>query len=318
MYNLVSFAFSDFLSAGPRVNLSVILFLVLTLVCSFLEYASLSRVSILFANTAGTKILAGDVLFLILLLSLSSVSRIALLRIQSNIAVSTAKALVYRFYYKYFSAESLTRSEQQPSFLSSSILFRVNTIISGVYLPLLSGITSSCVSVFIVIAVCLRSGLLFMPPVAFIVFSYVFASFSAKRSLLALGSKRLQAEQAYADILKDIPSVRQFIFSDLTTKETISLLAPFDLDIRSSTASIFFISSFPRYVVELVTLPAIIFTVYFLSSSSSSSTDFLAKGSVIVFGVIRLIPSLQSVFLSLSSMRSSTPSFVEINSLINR
>jgi hypothetical protein len=90
------------------------------------------------------------------------------------------------------------------------------------------------------------------------------------------------------------------------------------LAIRSSTAKIFFISSSPRYVVELIALPAIIFTVYLLSNASSSSVDFLAKGSVIVFGVIRLIPSLQSLFLSISSMRSSTPSFIEINALVNR
>lgn len=318
MYKLFLLVVSDFLSAGRRVNLSIFIFLVLTLVCSFLEYASLSRVSTLFANTEGSSILAADVLLLVLLLSLSSLSRIALLRIQSRIAVSTAKALVYRFYYKYFKTDSLTRLEQHPSFLSSSILFRINTIISGVYLPLLSGITSLCVSVFIIVAVYFRSGLLFIPAVTFIVSSYIFASFSAKRSLLSLGSQRIQAEQSYTEILKDIPSVRQFIFSDFTINETISLLAPIDLDIRSSTAKIFFISSSPRYVVELITLPAIIFTVYLLSSSSTSSVDFLAKGSVIVFGVIRLIPSLQSLFLSISSMRSSTPSFIQINSLVNR
>lgn len=318
MYDLILLVLSDFLSAGSRVRASIFAFLALTLVSSLLEYASLSRVSTLFSTTNGTAIIATDVLVLVLLLSLSSLSRIALLRIQSIIAVSTARALVHRFYQKYFMIDSLTISELQPSFLSSSILFRINTIISGVYLPLLSGITSACVSLFIVVAVCLQSGLLFIPAVTLIISSYVLASFAAKRTLLALGSKRLHAEQSYTEILKDIPSVRQFIFSNLTIKETISILAPFDMDIRSSTAKIFFISSSPRYVVELITLPALILTVYFLSNGSSSSAEFLEKGSVVVFGVIRLIPSLQSLFLSISSMRSSTPSFIEINTLVTR
>jgi ABC-type bacteriocin/lantibiotic exporter with double-glycine peptidase domain len=198
---------------------------------------------------------------------------------------------------------------QNSADLSKNILSEVNVVIKGVFIPTMTIITQCTVTIMLIILLFITNPILALNVSLVLIISYGTIFYFVKNIISLLGSSRLKANQDRFKIVSEafggikeikIGALEKFYSSRF--KKSAKIFSN-----NLSLASI--ISTLPRYFLEVIAFGGMIILILVLMSRGSSFSNIIPIISLYAFAGYRLIPALQQIYSSFSTIRFSKTSF---------
>ena len=268
-------------------------------------------------NSAKELVLPLTVIFVFTAL-IAGIMRIFVLWISSRYAGAIGTDLSFEVYNRTLYQPYHVHLARNSSVVISGITGKVNSVVSMLLLPVLTLLSST----FLLIGV--ASTLLAIDPViatvALVGFGglYVLITFFVRMRLVS-NSKRVAKEQtkvvkALQEGLGGIRDVlldgAQQIYSNIYRKA--------DYPLRRAQANNVFVIGSPRYAIEALGIALIVSLAYFLSLKPGGITASLPILGVLAFGAQRLLPALQQVYSTWSTITGNHESLVDVLELIEQ
>jgi ATP-binding cassette subfamily B protein len=204
---------------------------------------------------------------------------------------------------------------------SSSIIAgisgKANTIVSSAIMPFMLILSSLFIIITIMLALVNTSPIIAISSLFGFALLYILVFKLTKKKLRA-NSKQIsvQSSQVVKIIMEGLGGIRDVLI-DGTQHEYCKKYKKADEPLRSAQANIQIISNSPRYIIEAIGLILISYFAFQLAKKSNLNTAIPIIGSF-AFGAQRLLPALQQIFSSLTSMRGGMDSINDALDLLDQ
>jgi len=204
------------------------------------------------------------------------------------------------------------------SVIINAVATKVGVVIAGGIIPALSIIISICMLLSIIIALIVIDPIIAMSAFVGFGFIYVLVIYVTRRRL-ALNSALISSESdsvvkllqeglgGIRDILID---GNQGLYCDLYAKAVYPL--------RRAEGYNQFISQSPRYAIEALAMIMIASAAYLLSRNNAGITQTIPVLGTLALGAQRMLPSLQQLFMSWSSLNGNSESIRDVLDLLDQ
>ena len=224
----------------------------------------------------------------------------------SDLSIEVYRRILYQPYYMHVTLNS--------SDIISSITNKVNGVVFGVILPLLTLLNSILLLFSILIALFIINPL--VASIAIVVFgiSYFLTAWFARRRLQR-NSKTivLQQSKTIKILQESLGGIRDVIL-DSTQLLYSNFFRDADIPLRRATADNNFIGQFPRYAMETIGIIMIAVLAFFLSRQPGGIETALPILGAMGIGSQRLLPALQQIY---SSWVSIVGNYTQLNDIID-
>ena len=190
--------------------------------------------------------------------------------------------------------------------LVKNILGEVNVVIRAFLLPLLEMIKNIIIGIFIIGMLLFVEPILTIIVATILSSLYIFIYYIFRNILKKLGAERLVSNTQrfkYAnEVLNGIKSVkvlgRESVFLGLFTKPSKKLC--------KNQAYSDIIGDVPRYLIETFVFGGILLVILYLFQARDSIQDIIPILSLYIFAGYRLMPAMQKIFKSLTKLKFNT------------
>lgn len=195
---------------------------------------------------------------------------------------------------------------------------KVNTIIFGILLPLLTLLTSIILLVAIVITLFSINALVASIAIFGFGISYLIISFLTSFQL-KMNSKRMATESTYLIKAQQegLGGIRDILL-DGTQEYYCKIYQNANQSLRRALSNSVFLGSSPRYLMETLGMLLIIALTYGLSNKDGGVAEALPILGVLALGSQRLIPTLQQIYSSWASILSTYEPLVEVVEMLDQ
>ncbi len=323
-----------------RRRAQLFLLLLLMLLASFAEVFSLSALApflaaltsperlftqpelhflIQFFSISSPAELLGPVTFLFCIsVLISGVIRIFLLRattrfsyeLGADLSMNVYRRTLYQPYLKHVSRNS------------SEILAGVSTKVGGVILHIINPILIAISSSIILVAI-LGLLIVFDPWVSLVIFMgfaiIYLGIIKAFKSQLFLNSKKISTEtnQVIQSVQESLGGIRDILLNN-TQEIYCQEYGRADLALRKAQASNYFIANSPRFIIEATGMLIIAVIAFFLTTNNYSSRETIVTLGVFALGAQRLLPVLQQIYYSLTTVRGNQKTLEDVIHLLEQ
>jgi len=204
---------------------------------------------------------------------------------------------------------------------SSSIIAgisgKANTIVSSAIMPFMLILSSLFIIITIMLALVNASPIIAISSLFGFALLYIVV-FNLTKKKLRANSKQIsfQSSQVVKIIMEGLGGIRDVLI-DGTQHEYCKKYKKADEPLRSAQANIQIISNSPRYIIEAIGMILISYFAFQLAIKSNLNTAIPIIGSF-AFGAQRLLPALQQIFSSLTSMRGGMDSINDALDLLEQ
>ena len=204
---------------------------------------------------------------------------------------------------------------------SSSIIAgisgKANTIVSSAIMPFMLILSSLFIIITIMLALVNASPIIAISSLFGFALLYIVV-FNLTKKKLRANSKQIsfQSSQVVKIIMEGLGGIRDVLI-DGTQHEYCKKYKKADEPLRSAQANIQIISNSPRYIIEAIGMILISYFAFQLAKKSNLNTAIPIIGSF-AFGAQRLLPALQQIFSSLTSMRGGMDSINDALDLLEQ
>ena len=191
--------------------------------------------------------------------------------------------------------------------LGKSILSEVSGIIGNGVKPLIEVIAKGTVAISLVILLFVAN-----PTLAIIVglvlgISYLFIFYLIRSYLNLIGKKRLQSNQSrFISVSEAFGAIKEVKFGNLE-EIYINRFSNSAKIFANSQASAQVLAQIPRFFLEAIAFGGILLIILFMMKQSGSFTNSLPIISLYVFAGYRLLPALQQIYASFTSLTFVAP-----------
>jgi ATP-binding cassette, subfamily B, bacterial PglK len=257
------------------------------------------------------------VTFIIVVL-LSGSIRTLLLYASTELSFSAGSDLSVDIYKKTLYQKYSVHIERNSSEVINGVIAKADTVIGGVFTPILT-LFSATALLFGVVSL-----LLVIEPYLTIIVGVVFGLLYW--AILLLTKKRLRRNsvdiatestkmlQALQEGLKGIRDV----IIDGSQKYHCNIFKDSDKIFRRAQVNNVFIGGSPRFVVETMVIIAIVVAAYIYSQSNDGIVNMIPTLGAVVLGAQKLLPALQQMYRSLSTIKGSHSSLVDVLNLLKQ
>tara|TARA_Y100000389_G_scaffold205091_1_gene263024 strand:- start:17997 stop:19736 length:1740 start_codon:yes stop_codon:yes gene_type:complete len=197
-----------------------------------------------------------------------------------------------------------------------NILAEVQEVISEAVKPTIELIAKGTVVFFFIILLFIADPMIIMFVIAVIGGGYLFTYLIIKNYLNNIGIKRLKNNSIrFEAVLEAFNAIKEVKFKGLEQKyiDRFSFAAEnFAMSQAAKTA----VSQVPRYAIEAIAFGGSIVLILFLMSDFESISSTLPLISLYIFAGYRLMPALQQIYVSYSSITYSMPALEKLISNI--
>ena len=197
--------------------------------------------------------------------------------------------------------------------LGKNIIAETRVVIAGVLSPSMQAITSAILSFFILALLVVVNPLVALAIFLVLGGSYVSIYWLVQRRLKNLGQEQFDANtlkyKFSAEALAGVKDLK-ILGRELVFLEKYSLHARRHAR-HNAVAGI--ISQLPRYALEIIAFGGILLIVLFALKSEQAASGIVPLLALYAFAGYRLLPALQQVFASISTVRFSLPSLDTIH-----
>jgi len=249
----------------------------------------------------------------------AAILRLLLLRATTSIAFLVGAEISSDIFRKTLYSPYQLQISRNTSQVISSVTTKSDAVIYGTLLPALNILSGIFIMIAIIIALFYVSPS--MTGVIFAGFSsiYLLVFFLSKKRLKEDGIKISHESSNLVKILQEgLGGVRDILI-DGTQEIFCQIYSSADNRLRKAQAAGVFIGQSPRFLVEMIGTLLLIGIAYmcvrYQTSGSISSIAFLG---MVALGAQRLLPILQQIFSSLSSIQSNNASLNDVLELLSQ
>ncbi|CAN5735377.1 ABC transporter ATP-binding protein [soil metagenome] len=192
--------------------------------------------------------------------------------------------------------------------LGKNILSEVSDTVRQVLVPTMNLISRSVVATFVLLTLVIINPLLALIMFGLIGGAYGIIFYLVRRKLSAYGEAKVKANrERFHSVLEALSGVKEV---KLLGKEPV-FIRRYSKPSRKYahvTAANQVISQLPSYGLEALAFGGVLLMVVYLLSQGQDVTSILPTLTVYVFAIYRLMPALQNIFSSVTSIRSNEAS----------
>jgi len=214
-----------------------------------------------------------------------------------------SKRLLSRYLYQSY-AFFLNKNSSE---LGKNILSEVASVTTGILIPLMQIISRGIVALFIFAMLILIEPLLALSVMVILGVAYVFIFRMFKKKLSDIGDKRFSENaELYKVVVEAFGGIKQLKLLGFE-KVFVNRYSKPSSEFAQNTATYQIISGTPRYIMEVVAIGGIISVVLYLLASARGFQDVLPLIGLFAFAAYRIMPALQSIFASVTTIRFYIP-----------
>jgi ATP-binding cassette subfamily B protein len=243
--------------------------------------------------------------------------RIFFLWLSTKLAFATGAELSMEMYRKTLYQPYLKHISQNSSEIIDTISSKANAIIYNAINPAISIATS----LFLLITI--SATLFIINPIITIVIFLVFSSVyflitKLTHDRLSMNSKKISynSTQSIKALQEGLGGIRDILI-DRSQEVFCNLYKSSDSALRKAQASNQFIILSPRYFIEAIGMILIILIAFFLNRLQGPTEAFVTIG-VFAIAAQRILPSLQQIYSSWSTLKGSQSSLYDAINLLNQ
>ena len=197
-----------------------------------------------------------------------------------------------------------------PDILSKNILTEVHRGVAGIILPLLNICSKFLILLFMIIFLSFVNFLVIFLSIFILFIFYLTVYGFLKNKLTILGRNNNSAMFSRFKFVNE--ALKNIKFLKLSGKEYKFIeyfSLPSKVDAKTRTLNIIY-SILPRYVVEVISFfLLILFSVILIVSNNSNINSFFPLMGIFGMAIFRMIPCMQGIYSSLTSLRYNMPAF---------
>ena len=244
--------------------------------------------------------------------------RMTLLWASTRIAFSAGADLGFEVYRRTLYQPYRVHVARNSSEVISGIINKVNGVVFGVLLPLLTLVSSTVLLLAIIIALfAIDPFISFLATVGFGA-SYALITWMS-RQRVHRNSQRIAYEQTQVvkALQEGLGGIRDVLL-DGTQPVYCNIYRQADHPLRRAQGSNIFIGGSPRYVMEGLGMALIAALAYFISYQSGGIATALPVLGALALGAQRLLPALQQIYSAWTSIAGSRASLADAIELLNQ
>lgn len=257
------------------------------------------------------------VLFFLILTVLLAISRFVLLRTQTNFAykviidmssdivdqiIHSSVSKVIKYNIKALVADIHNKSTYLAHYGILSILSILSSVIITVSVMSFLIYTNALVSIFLGLAL-----------TGYYCAVQILISRPVKKNSIIISETEPLLQKNMVETFQNIRSLK---IDDLTS-DSKNVLKTQITSFRKATASTHIISSSPRILLELIVMLVVVTLAFTSLNDPTDKVNWDQSGLLtILYGLIRILPHVQSIFQSYTNLRTYSGSFIEIERLL--
>jgi len=248
---------------------------------------------------------------------ISGIIRLMLLFVMTRLSFSTGADLSVNIYQRTLYQKYSVHVMRNSSEVINSIIVKTGTVIGGVVTPVLTIISATILTVGIIGALLIIDTTIAFS--ALIVFSVLYLSVSYyTRSQLNRNSKVIadNSTQMIKSLQEGLGGIRDVLI-DQSQQFYCKLYRDADLPLRIASGNNKFITSSPKNVIEAFGMSFIAIAAYLMSQQPSQLTVIPILGAL-ALGAQRLLPALQQIYSSFSTIKGNKSSFQDMLELLEQ
>lgn len=248
----------------------------------------------------------------------AGVIRILLLWVSTRLAFAIGADLGIEVYrrtlYRPYSLHVASNSSE----IISGITNKVNVVVFGVLLTALMLISSTVLLVAIMLVLIAINPIVALVTAVGFGVSYAWITWSSRRRL-HLNSQRIASEQTQVvkALQEGLGGIRDVLL-DGTQAVYCDIYRQADYPLRRAQANNVFIGGSPRYVMEALGMVLIAALAYVLSLKAGGIATALPVLGALALGAQRMLPALQQIYSSWTSIAGSHTSLADIVKLLDQ
>ena len=249
---------------------------------------------------------------------LSGLIRLALLYVMTRFSYSTGADISIDIYKRTLHQPYAIHIARNSSELINSIIVKTETVCNGVIQPILFIISSTFIFSSILVALfTIDFFAALVSTIGFGALYWVIMRFT--KSTLNSNSYKVAAEstKVIQSLQEGLGGIRDVIL-DGNQRYYTRMYRASDLPLRRAQGDNSFITGSPRFLMEAVGMCLIAFLAFILSQSDGGITKAIPVLGALALGAQRLLPALQQIYNSISTIRGSKASFEDVMDLISQ
>ena len=314
--------FFIFKNLDKKTKFKFILFLFLVIFVAILEYITINESVIFAKELLGENILNesdsffginNSIIFLVLVI-FTNLGR-ALVTYQGiRLAYISSSQICQKAYKNFLEQTYLNYLSRNSSELISIVSTKTKILSTDLLLPLIRIFSSSLMVFFIGISILKKAPEYTIFSIFALIIGYLIISIITSKSMRR-DSKVIStnSSEVVKIVQESVSSFREIKLSGFENK-FFNLFSKTEFKLRISDSNIRIFSDLPRFIIEGIFLSIIIIlSVIFLSSQNGlNNSSIVASLGAFLYGSQRLLPLAQTTYRSLSTVRSSSFSIIDI------
>ena len=320
----------------PKLKVRVIFFIFLVVACSIAEFISLGAIipflTTIF-NTESIKILAIERLINYLdiknsknfteivsisfcaLILISSLLKMSMLFFSSRLASQIGSNISERVFRHVLHMPYLEHIKVTDNVIIVALTSKIDDVIFGFVQPFLVLVAN------IMLFISILAFIVFISPKISLISIFIFGLFyfiiakSSKKKLDQNGNQITVNKNNALIIINDALGGVRDVLLDGTQDIFIKKYSNVDSSLRNAQGRNIYIASSPRFVIEAIGMFLIIFLAYYMNVYYGALNSIAILGGL-AFGAQRVLPILQQMYSSWSSIRGCRSTCIEVLSLI--
>ena len=257
------------------------------------------------------------IIFIIAALLAGSI-RLALLYVMTRVSYATGADLSVKIYNLTLYQEYAVHISRNSSEVINGIISKTSTVIGSVILPIMNLISSTILIVSIMGALFVIDTIVALS--AFIGFGLLYLGIIRYTGAQLKESSKIIADkstQMIKSLQEGLSGIRDVLI-DGSQQFYCQLYRSADLPLRRASGNNQFISGGPRYILEAVGMALIAILAYVMMQQEGGVTTVVPILGALALGAQRLLPALQQVYGSYSTIRGVEVSLKDALDLLNQ
>ena len=282
------------------------------------QFDLIQPIILLFELTDSKQLVFPIVIIFIIVVVFSGLIRFALLYFMTRLSYATGADISINIYRRTLYQNYSIHIKRNSSEVINGIITKTNLVIGGVVHPMLNFISSLLLSIGIVIAlVAININLLLYLLLCFGVIYLGVILYNRKK--LKRNSEIISKQSTFMikSLQEGLGGIRDIII-DGSQNFYCHLYHNSNLLLKKATAENAIIAHSPRYFIEVMGIVFIAFFAYILTYEEGGVQAAIPSLGALALGAQRLLPAMQRLYSSYSSIHSSKVSFQDVLFLLNQ
>ena len=268
--------------------------------------------------TAPDQLLLPLTIIFIMATLIAATIRLLLLYASTRLSYATGADLSIDIYRRTLYQDYSIHTSRNSSEIINSIITKTNTVIGHILVPLLTFISSVVIMLGIISIVFTINAQVALITFSIFAFLYWIITFFTKKALQK-NSQLIadQSTQMVKSLQEGLGGIRDVLI-DGTQEFYCKLYQSSDLSLRRASGDNLFIGSSPRHLMEAIGMILIAILAYTLTLQEGGVLVAIPILGALAIGAQKLLPVLQQVYSSYSTIKGANSSFIDVLNVLNQ